>query len=162
MIGGAGTQVEIGSATVGGVTFEGNLGAGASTMTMVDNADSRGTGAGGHATFITGNGTNIIGAAASPVTGVPVGHNTFVEGASNPSGGNNTAEIFNFSTDPNSGDIVSLANPAGGFYSTVPGAIASATQIAVNVSGTNTTLTFGDGTTWNIVGVTNLTGSNFH
>jgi hypothetical protein len=153
MIAGVGTQTENNVGVVGGVTFVGNLGAGASTTTMVDQAFSGGgVAAGGHDTFITGNGiTSVI--AASP------GHNTYQEGVTN--GGNNTATIFNFNTSANSSDIVSLANPVGGFYTTVPGAVAAAGEIAVNVSGGNTTLTFGDGTMWTIVGAA-LTGSNFH
>jgi hypothetical protein len=162
MIAGVGTQTEVGAATVGGVTFMGNPGAGASTTTMEDQAFwVGGPGAGGHATFITGNGIASIIAAASGITGAPVGHNTYQEGVSN--SGNNAATIFNFDTSADSSqDIVSLARPGGGFYTPVfNSTFAAPGQIAVNVSGGNTTLTFGDGTKWTMVGAA-LTGTNFH
>jgi hypothetical protein len=152
MIGGAGNQTEVSAATVGGVTFEGNLGAGASTTTMEDQAQFVRPGTGGHATFITGNGVTSIVAA-------PFGHNTYQEGVQNTVG--NAATILGFNTSPDSRDIVSLANPVGGFYTTVPGTVATPEQIAVNVSGGSTTLNFGDGTKWTIVGAV-LTGNNFH
>lgn len=154
MIGGAGTQTEQSLATVGGVTFEGNLGAGASTTTMQDGANFvGGVDAGGHANFIIGNGVTSVFAA-------PFGHNTYQEGVANV-GGNNAATIVGFNTSANSGDIVSLFNPVGGFYTTVPGTAAATEQIAVNVSGGSSTLNFGDGTKWTIVGAV-LTGQNFH
>jgi hypothetical protein len=95
-----------------------------------------------------------IGAGATQVQANNLGSNTYQEGLT---AANGLATITGFNVGS---DTISLHNPAGGTYTTVPGTEAGAGQIAVNVSGGNATLAFGDGTTWTIVGAA-LTGSNF-
>jgi len=137
LIGGAGNEIQGGFS--GGVTFEGNLGAGASTTNMIANP-----GFGGHDTFITGHNTNLISAQSDTVGG-----NTFKEGVAGSASDVATINGFNVGAD-----TVSLTNPAGGNYTTVTGSTATSGQIAVSVSGSNTVLNFGDGSKWTIVGVT--------
>jgi len=144
LIGGVGNEIQGGFA--GGITFEGNLGLGASTTNMIANP-----GFGGHDTFITGNGTALISAQSDTVGG-----NTFKEGVP---GTNNVATITGFNVGA---DTVSLNRPGGaGDYSTVTGSTAGIGQIAVSVAGGNTTLAFGDGTKWTIVGANLSSGTNF-
>jgi hypothetical protein len=101
--------------------------------------------------FITGNGVNDINAFG--------GSNTFSEGVTGTAGSlSNTATITGFDAGT---DSISLSIPGGGTYSTITGGTPAATQILVSTAGGNSTLQFGDGTTWTIVGAA-LTGSNFH
>jgi len=159
MIAGAGNEIMAGfaaapgAASAGGTTFEGNLGAGASTTTMLMEIGAKNT-------FITGNGTDIITAITGSIGGAAAG-NTFKEGVGSTVAGSltNNATINGFNAAV---DTISLSNPAGGpAYTTVAGTTASAGQIAVNVAGGSSTLKFGDGTTWTLVGA-NVTGGNFH
>jgi hypothetical protein len=143
MIAGAGSQTEASFAS-GGETFEGNLGGGASTTTM-DTFISGGN------QFITGNGVNNVNALG--------GSNTFSEGVTGTAGSlSNTATITGFDAGT---DSISLAIPGGGTYSTITGGTPTASQILVQTAGGNSTLTFGDGSQWTIVGAI-VTGSNFH
>jgi len=148
---GPGSETEAGfapapsAASVSGTVFEGNLGAGASTTTMLAEI-------GGHDKFITGNGLDAILALSASVAG-----NTFQEGVTGTSL-TNTADITGFNAGA---DTISLDIPGGGTYTTVGGSTAAAGQIAVSTSGGNSTLVFGDGSKWTIFGAT-VTGSNFH
>jgi hypothetical protein len=98
-----------------------------------------------------------LGEGATQVQAWNRGTNTYQESVA-VGAASNTATITGFDVGS---DTVSLLNPLGGAYATVPGTVANAGQISVNFSGGNTTLAFGDGTTWTIVGAV-LTGSNFH
>jgi len=139
------------SATISGTTFEGNLGAGASTTTMLMET-------GAHSRFVTGNGTDIVSALTGSIGGAAVG-NVFQEGVTG-TGLTNTATItgFNAAVDTISTDIA-----GGGNYTTILTGTPTATQILLQpgVGGGNSTLTFGDGSKWTIVGAT-VTGQNFH
>jgi hypothetical protein len=144
MIAGAGSQTEASFAT-GGVMFVGNLGSGASTTTM-DTFISGGN------KFITGNGVDVITALG--------GDNTFSEGVTSTAGSlSNTATITGFNTGT---DTISLAIPGGGGnYTTITSGTPTASQILVQTAGGNSTLTFGDGSKWTMVGAI-VTGTNFH
>jgi hypothetical protein len=144
----AGSGAETLASFVQGATF---LGVGVSTM------QGQGSVAPSTTNMIGEIGGNSfqIGAGATQVQANNLGTNTYQEGLT---AANGSATITGFNVGS---DTVSLANPFGGPYTTVPGAVAHAGQIAVNVSGGNTTLAFGDGTTWTVVGAA-LAGSNFH
>jgi hypothetical protein len=130
------------SVPAGGPILEGNLGAGASTTSMLVESDS-----GDH--FISGNGTTLINIAPFSAS---IGDNTYKEGVSSAS---NVATISGFNVGT---DTISLDNPAGGDY-VLHGT--GATGLNFTVAGGNTTVAFGDGTTWTIFNAT-LTDSNFH
>ena len=141
LIAGAGSESEVGFASGTGVVFQGNLVAGASTTNMLVQL-------GGGDKFITGTGpTNIQAGSAS------IG-NTFQEGTTL-GAASNTATISGFSAGA---DTISLANPAGGVYTV---GASGAGGITITTGGGNSTVTFGDGTKWTIMGAT-VTSSNFH
>jgi hypothetical protein len=143
MIAGAGSQTEASFAS-GGETFEGNLGSGASTTTME--------------TFISGGNQFITGSGVSNVNALG-GSNIFSEGVTGTAGSlSNTATITGFDSGT---DSISLAIPGGGGnYTTVTSGTPTASQILVQTAGGNSTLTFGDGSHWTIVGAI-VTVSNF-
>jgi len=119
----------------------------------------------------TGGDTYITGfAAAGTVTGAGAGGtnifsqdsnggNLFKEGVVNTGTGvnANSATINGFVSGT---DSISLSDPAGGSYTTVSGTPVGA-QVAVTFGGVNSTVTFGDGTTWTVVGA-HVLGSDFH
>ena len=98
-----------------------------------------------------GGNTFEVGAGATQVQANNLGANTYQEGLS---AANGLATITGFSVGS---DTISLANPAGGKY-VLGGTGATGLNFAV-VNG-NTTVNFGDGTTWTVVGAT-LHNNNF-
>jgi len=58
-------------------------------------------------------------------------------------------------------DSISLSDPAGGTYSLIGSGSPTQQQVAFTASGGNTTVNFGDGTTWTLMNVT-LQNSDFH
>jgi hypothetical protein len=129
------------SVPAGGPVLQGDLVGGASTTSMLVES-----GSGDH--FITGTGTTLINIAPFSAS---IGDNTYKEGVS----GANTATISGFNVGT---DTISLSNPAGGTYSLGGSGAGGVTFVT---GGGNSTVHFGDGTTWTVIGAT-LTNANFH
>jgi len=155
----AGPQGEFLFGLSNGITFQGFSGVqAAGIQTLMD-------GTTGGDTFITGNasdgsgstpgGTNIFATDTN-------GGNLFQEGVVNSGVGTNanSATINGFTSGT---DTISLSDPAGGTYSLIGSStvLPTGANVDYSTSGGNTTVNFGDGTTWTLMNVT-LQNTDFH
>jgi hypothetical protein len=153
----AGTGNEDLFALATGNTIAGDTGAQtAGSMTLMD-------GVNGGDTYITGNadlGTASTGGTSIFSVNDTNGGNLFKEGVSNPGTGlsANSATITGFVSGT---DSISTFNPGGVAYTTVTGSAPTPTEVAFSFGGINSTVTFGDGTTWTILNA-NVQSSDFH
>ena len=118
--------------------------------------------------------TTLVGGGAGDVLVQQSNANTDITGAGNENlfafasgdlykegvSGANNASIYGAASGS---DTISLSNPAGGTYSLLGNTTTApiAGQVAYQTAGGNTTVSFGDGTTWTVFG-TQLQNSDFH
>jgi hypothetical protein len=145
----AGVGNEFLFALAGGNTINGFAGTQpAGDQTLMD-------GTTGGDTFVTGNAANgTAGTGGTNIFSVndTNGGNLFQEGQANTGTGvdANSATINGFVSGL---DSISLADPAGGNYTV---GASGANGITITVAGGNSTVTFGDGTTWTVISATVL------
>jgi hypothetical protein len=140
--GSGGSNILFGGTTPGSTTLIG--GGSNDVLVQQSNGNTFGTGAGAE---------NLYGLVAG---------DTYMEAVTNTVAGSgaNSATINGFVSGT---DSISLANPAGGQYSLIGNTTTAPTpsQVAFTDVGANTVVTFGDGTTWQVINA-HLQNTDFH